>query len=192
MAERYVGCPIRRLEDTRYLLGCGQFIDDLRLPGIVCAHFLRSPHAHARIIGIDSKQALKAPGVLGIWTGQEIGSKVKPLRPLLESKGYRASDWHPLAKGKVRYVGEAVAVVVATDRYRAEDAAESVSVEYFPLNPVPDVDTSLNAKSNAIHEELESNILFDFEHTGGDVDKAFEKADVKISKSFKHPRCTKA
>ena len=190
MAERYVGCPIRRLEDTRYLLGRGQFIDDLRLPGMVCAHFLRSPHAHARILRIDSKQTRKAPGVLGVWTAQEIGSKVKPMRPLMQSKGYRASDWHPLAKGKVRYVGEAVAVVVATDRYRAEDAAESVSVEYVPLDPVPDVDTSLNAKGNTIHEELESNILFEFEHEGGDVDKAFEGAGVKISRSFKHPRCT--
>lgn len=171
-------------------MGRGLFIDDIKLPGMVCAHFLRSPHSHARIQKIDSEPARKTPGVLGIWTAQEIGSKVKPIRARLESRGYRACDWHPLATGKVRFVGEAVAVVVATDRYRAEDAAESIFVEYLPLKPVPDIDTSLRNNGDLIHEGLESNILFECEIVSGDVDKAFEQADIRMARSFKHPRCT--
>ncbi len=190
MPKRHVGSRIRGLDDERYLRGRGLFIDDIKLPGMACAHFLRSPHAHARIQKIDYDQALEVPGVLGIWTAQEIGSKIKPIRPLLESKGYRPCEWPPLAAGKVRFVGEAVAVVIATDRYQAEDAADSIYVEYLPLEPVPNIEASLHERRNLIHEGLQDNVLFECEVSGGDADKAFEEADVRIAKTFKHPRCT--
>ena len=112
MSEGYIGCRIRSLDAKRYVLGSGQFIDDLKLPGMVCAHFLRSPHAHARIQHIDYSSALKAPGVLGIWTSREVAPKVEGIQSTVISASYPACVCPPLAKDKVRYAGEAVAVIV--------------------------------------------------------------------------------
>ncbi|MBI4464115.1 MAG: xanthine dehydrogenase family protein molybdopterin-binding subunit, partial [Acidobacteria bacterium] len=190
MAGPHIGSPVPRSEDARLLTGRGKFIDDIRLPGMVCAHFLRSPYPHAFIQGIQFESALTLPGILGVWTAREIGSRVKSLRPVLESPSYRACEWPALATGKVRFVGEPVAVVVATDRYRAEDAAEAISVEYLPLPPIPDVETGLRDTQNRLHENLENNILFEYEFSSGNVEKAFQEADVRIARSFRHPRCT--
>ncbi len=119
MAAGYVGERVRRREDLPLLTGRATYMDDLRLPGMLAVAFLRSPHAHARLVSVDAGAALRLPGVVAVLTGQDVARLARPIRAELSAPGYRASDWPALAQGKVRYVGEPVAAVVAADRYRA-------------------------------------------------------------------------
>ncbi|MBI4479144.1 MAG: xanthine dehydrogenase family protein [Acidobacteria bacterium] len=178
-----------RLRDSRLLAGRAVFIDDIRPPGLLHAHFLRSPHPHARIQAIHREPVLHMPGIVGVWTSGQLAN-VLPLRAHMELPGYRLTEWHPLAKGKVRFVGEAVAVVVATDRYVAEDAAECIAVDYVPLNPVASIESSSGNPDVRIHEELPSNLLFECEMGNGGAEGAAEGNDVQIAATFRHPRCT--
>ena len=120
-------------EHLPLLRGQGRYLDDFNPPNAVHVAFVRSPYAHARLRSIEIEAALQYPGVLTIVTGRELRSLINPIRPLLQGDTFRATNWYPLAWDKVRYVGEAVAAVVAVDRYRAEDAAERVQVGYEPL-----------------------------------------------------------
>ena len=132
-------------EQLPLLRGQGRFIDDINPVGTVHLAFVRSPYAHARIIKVDVNAAQQQPGVISVLSGHTLLSQIKPIRPLVEHADFQATDWHPLAWDKVRYVGEAVAVVVAVDRYHAEDAIEHVVVEYDPL---PVVDSHTAARSS--------------------------------------------
>ena len=142
MDHTYIGAPIRRKEDQRFLTGKGQFVDDVKLPNMLHAAILRSPHPHARILAIDSSAARNMDGVVAIITFQHIEEMLEPrpipirMRPYPELKRFLQ---FPLAKDKVRYVGEPVAVIVAESRYLAEDALDGVAVEYDPLPAVVDV-----------------------------------------------------
>src|SRR5262245_12859797 len=138
-----IGAAIPRVEDARLLSGQGRYVADLELPGMRHAAFVRSPHAHARIISIDTRAAREAPGVVACVTGEMLAAHARTMRAPSRMRDYRLTDFPALAVGKVRHVGEAVAVVVATDRYVAEDAAELVSVEYAPLRTVADTDAAL-------------------------------------------------
>lgn len=190
MSKSHVGKHIKRFDLSRYLTGKALYIDDIKLPGMVHAHFVRSVHAHARIERVDYSEALRLPGVLGAWTYNEVGPRVKGIKPFLDSENYRVIEWPHLASGKVRYVGECVAVIVATDRYCAEDAAELVQVDYLPLAPLSNAETSINNSGDCLHEELKDNILFELKLGAGDVDKAFQEADLRVERDFKHSRCT--
>jgi CO/xanthine dehydrogenase Mo-binding subunit len=131
MATRYVGAQVRRREDPRLLTGRGRFVDDLRVAGCLHAAILRSPHAHARILAVRTERARAHPAVVACLAAGDLGDALRPLPiagapppPLQARVGFRVktAPQLPLARGRVRYVGEPVAVVVATDRYAAEDA----------------------------------------------------------------------
>ena len=180
----YVGQSVKRREDPRLLTGRGTFVDDITVPNMLFAAILRSPRAHARIVSIDASKALDHPEVITVLTGTEVGEKSLPF-PV----GVVASfKYYSAAVDKVRYVGEPVAVVVASDRYVAEDALELIEVEYDPLPPVVKPEDALAPDAGILHEELGDNIgchrLLDY----GDVDGAFEEADLTLKERFVFPR----
>ncbi len=185
----YVGAPIRAVGLKRFLTGSGGYIDDLKLPGMVYLHLLRTPYAHAKIRSINSSPALEYPGVLGVWTGPDIASDLRPIRPVLDSQNYQGTEWPALAGQKVRYVGEAVAAIVAESRYLAEDAADMILVDYAPLPPLYDVSASLNGNGVCLHDEIKNNIFFEYRFETDNFQEAFQQAELRVALEFKHPRC---
>ena len=177
MTQTYIGAPIRRGEDVRFLTGKATFIDDVKLPGMLYAAVLRSPHAHARIGSVDVSEALKLTGVVGVLTFADLPAGVKPI-PLrmYQLDGLDRFLQYPLARGKVAYVGEPVALVVAVDRYVAEDGADLIGVEYEPLPVVADVEAALRGDV-VIHEEQGTNVAGGHDIKLGDVDGAFRDAE---------------
>ncbi len=177
MTQTYIGAPIRRGEDVRFLTGKATFIDDVKLPGMLYAAVLRSPHAHARIRSVDVSEALKLAGVVGVLTFADLPAGVKPI-PLrmYQLDGLDRFLQYPLARGKVGYVGEPVALVAAVDRYVAEDGADLIGVEYEPLPVVPDVEAAL-AGDVIIHEEQGTNVAGGHDIMLGDVEGAFRDAE---------------
>ncbi|MCZ2415241.1 MAG: xanthine dehydrogenase family protein molybdopterin-binding subunit [Burkholderiales bacterium] len=182
MSNSPIGKSLARREDQRFLTGVGQYTDDVVMPGQTWGVFLRSPHAHARIRGIDTSRALKAPGVVAIFTGADLAeAKVAglPCGWLIHSKdgSPMKEPAHPvLAQGKVRYVGDQVALIVAESLNQAKDAAELIDVDYEPLPAVIDTATADKAPA-AVHDEAPDNVCYDWGH--GDkaaVDAAFAKA----------------
>ncbi len=159
MTTRYFGQPIKRNEDPRLLTGRALFTDDVHLPGMLHVAFLRSDLAHARILGIDTATARAMPGVIAVYTADDLGDYWKP-GPLLvppppvKDIVFNARTQVPLAKGKVRHVGEAVAMVVAESRYIAEDAADQIFVEYEQLSAVVDLETALADNAPLVHDDL--------------------------------------
>ena len=129
--------PIVRVEDAALVSGRGRFLGDVALPGTLAAAFVRSPHAHARVLEVDVSAAIPQRGVVAALSGRDLAHETKPIRVRMTHPGYRPTEWPVLAPSTVRFVGEPVAVVVATDRYLAEDAAEGVVVSYEPLTAVP-------------------------------------------------------
>jgi len=117
LSPKLVGARVRRVEDRRLLTGQGRFVDDYHPPGLLHAAFLRSPHAHARIVSLDPSAARALPGAVAVVTGEELGRWAKPMRALSKMPDYKMTTFPPLALGKVRFAGEAVAVVVAQSRY---------------------------------------------------------------------------
>ena len=192
MTQTYIGAPIRRREDRRFLTGQGQFVDDVKLPNPLHAVVVRSPHAHARILAIDTAPALAMEGVAAVFTFADIAAAVEP-RPIpVRLRAY--SDLlkylqYPLAHGKARYVGDPVAVVLAESRYLAEDAAEAVAVEYEPLPAVVDVRESLKGET-LLFEEHGTNVAFEFNSSIGDPDAAFRDADYTRREEFRCHRHT--
>ena len=189
-----IGQSIRRREDYRFLTGAGQYTDDVVLPGQTYGVFLRSPYAHARIRGIDLAKALAAPGVVKIFTGADLAeAKVGglPCGWLIHSKdgSPMKEPPHPvLAQGKARYVGDAVALVVADTQLQAKDAAELIEVDYEELKPVIDISTADQAGS-AVHDEVPNNVCYDWGHGNKDaVDAAFAKATSVSTLEFVNNR----
>jgi carbon-monoxide dehydrogenase large subunit len=172
-----IGSRITRLEDEPLLRGRGRFVDDIALPGVWHAAFVRSPHPHALIKGVDKTAALAVPGVHAVLTLDDLTPVLAERRMVRHSNSGMPLDkaWpFALANGEVSYVGEPVAMVVADDRYIAEDAAALVMVDYEPLPFVADVRT---AKDSApVRRELTSNIITTYKVAFGDVDAAFAKA----------------
>jgi len=185
----YVGAPVRAVGLGRFLTGNGRYIDDLKLPGMVYLHLLRTPYAHAKIRSINFAPALEYPGILGVWTGQDIASDIRPIRPVLDSTNYQGTEWPALAREKVRYVGEAVAAIVAESRYLAEDAAEMIMVDYTALPALSEVSASLNSNGVRLHEEIEKNIFFEYRFETANFHQAFQQAELRVALEFKHPRC---
>ena len=177
MTQTYIGAPIRRGEDIRFLTGKATFIDDVKLPGMLYAAVLRSPHAHARIKSVDVSEALKLTGVVSVLTFADLPAGVKPI-PLrmYQLDGLDRFLQYPLARGKVAYVGEPVALVAAVDRYVAEDGADLIQVEYEPLEVVPNIEAALRGDV-IIHEEQGTNVAGGHHVKLGDVDGAFREAE---------------
>jgi carbon-monoxide dehydrogenase large subunit len=174
------------VEDARLLAGRGSYVADLVVPGMLHAAFLRSPHAHARIASLDLTGARAAPGVVLALDGQ--GLAAKPLRAPSRMKGYRPTDFPPLALGKVRYAGEAVAVVVAESRYAAEDACELIGVEWVPLAVVADPEAAMVDGGPLVHDEAGSNVLLTRTFAAGDADAARAGAAVVVRDRFRFHR----
>jgi aerobic carbon-monoxide dehydrogenase large subunit len=190
MAARYVSQSIKRTEDPPLLMGRAQFIGDLRLPGLLAVKFLRSPHAHARLLEIDVRAALALPGVEAVITGRDLASTTRPIRAVMSGAGYKSSGWPPLAQGKVRFAGEPVAAVVATDQYRAEDALEAIDVTYEVLPAVVSAEGAMAPGAPVLHEEMGDNVIFHTRFEKGDVAAALASADIRIAETFRHARCS--
>ncbi|MET0894515.1 MAG: xanthine dehydrogenase family protein molybdopterin-binding subunit [Acidimicrobiia bacterium] len=180
-AERFTGARIRRVEDPQILSGRGRYVDDVRLPGMLHAAFVRSPFAHARITGIDVAEAHDAPGVVAVYTGVELEELVDfvPGGTMAQLGGAPSPvSYTLLATDKVRHTGDPLALVVARSRYEAEDAAELVVVDYDELTPVPDAATALDPSSDRIFDDLDGNVVVaPSTNEYGDVEGAFAAAD---------------
>jgi carbon-monoxide dehydrogenase large subunit len=186
--SRYIGAPVRAVEATRYLTGRGQYVDDLVLPGMLYAAFLRSPHAHAGLGPIEVAAARAAPGVAAVLTGAEARARASRLRTPLNVPGYRDCGAYCLAVDKVRYVGEPVAVVAAESRYLAEDAVERIEVSYAPLPAVVDAEAAIAPNAPLLYPELGENVLVRATFRGGDPDAAFARADLVLRETFSTQR----
>jgi len=174
---RAVGRPVKRVEDGRLLAGQGRFVDDLHLPRMVHAAFVRSPHAHARVRHVSVSRALALPGVVAVLTADEAARLCHPWRGILtDYVGMKTALQYPLALGKVRYVGEPVVAVAAADRYVAEDACDLVEVEYETLPAVVDPEAAMRPGTPLIHEELGDNVIYRGGFDKGEVDQAFARA----------------
>jgi carbon-monoxide dehydrogenase large subunit len=156
---------------------------------MVHAAFLRSPHPHARILGIDAKNAATSPGVVAIRTGSDLNLRSK-LMQVGETTEASAIDIEVLPSGKARMVGDPLAVVVAQDRYLAEDAMELIDVTYEPLSPVLDADVARASTDTLVHENLGSNVFSTAEGGYGDWDEAVASSDVVVRETFRQARCS--
>jgi carbon-monoxide dehydrogenase large subunit len=186
----YVGRALRRKEDPRLIMGGATYVDDMALPGMLHAAIVRSPEAHARIVSIDTEAAKARPGVEAVFTGEDMTDMAAPCPMLFLPPGVemRVPDHWPLARGKVGYVGQAVAVVLGTDKYGVVDAAEDVIVEYDPLPVVTDPEKALEEDAPVIHDEFGTNKVFEWSLPGGDVEGAFRDADVIVEKRIVNHR----
>ncbi len=178
---KYVGTRTKRKEDPRLIRGMSTYVDDIKLNGMLHAVIVRSPYAHARIKAIDTAAASKLPGVVAVFTAKDVES-VGSVPCAAQIPDLKIPKHPVLATGKVRYVGESVAAVAAQDRYIAADAAALVEVDYEPLPPVVDPLSALEPGSTLIHEEFKDNVAFVTKVAGGDVEKAFQEAEVPIIK----------
>jgi aerobic carbon-monoxide dehydrogenase large subunit len=177
MPTRQFGARIKRTEDPRLLTGQGRYVDDIDLPGMLHAAVLRSPHAHARIRAIDVGDVLAIDGVLNVLTYEDLdlpGERTPLLIPHAALTHGRTQ--HVLARDQVNYVGEAIALVVAVDRYAAEDALEAIQVEYEVLPPVVNVTTAVEPGSALVHDDLGTNVAAHYTANVGDVERAFAEA----------------
>ncbi len=188
-ATQFFGERIKRNEDPRLLTGQALFTDDVHLPGMGHAAFVRSPYAHARILSIDTSMAVAKEGVLAVITAVDLGDYWQP-GPLLvppppvKDIVFNQRTQVPLAKDKVRHVGEPVALVIAESRYIAEDAAELVFVEYEPLTAVTDLEQALQPDASLVHDDMGSNISAHVVQMKGDYTTAKTQADLLINRRF--------
>ena len=192
-----MGQSLKRFEDHKLLIGAGSFVDDIRLPDMLHASVVRSPHPHALISKVDTSAALSLPGVAAVITGQDLIGALKEVPPLdLWSDesvlALNAPGQPVLATGRVRYVGQAVAMVVADSAELAQDAAELVIVDYEALPPVLDPLDALKDGAEPIHQELGTNLAMHIRRQGGDLDQAFSQADRVIKQRFEIQRLAPA
>lgn len=186
--DKWIGQSPKRKEDIRLLTGRGRYTGDLQLPGMLHAAVLRSPYAHALIKSVDVSKALEYPGVVHVITGEDLRG-ILDVIPALADLPERNADHPCLAQGKVRYVGEPVAIVVATNRYVAEDALEQIEVDYEPLRPICNYTEAMES-GERLFDNWPDNIAWEWELQGGDVSTAFKEADLVVSDTFTGHRHT--
>jgi carbon-monoxide dehydrogenase large subunit len=187
----YIGRSVPRPNLARLTQGRGQYVSDTVLPRMGHVAFVRSPHAHARIVSIEGTAAKAAPGVIAVVTGRELLAVCTPwVGVLTHLKGLKSAPQHAIAIEKASWQGEAVAAVVARTRAEAEDAAELVLVEYEELPVVTDMETALDPGTPVIHPELGDNLAWERLHVAGDVDAAFASSDHVIEATFGFGRHT--
>ncbi|MCG3168876.1 MAG: Caffeine dehydrogenase subunit alpha [Pseudomonadales bacterium] len=181
--RRFIGREVDRIEDRSLVTGHAPFIDNFTLPDMLHCAILRSPHPHARIVGIDTSRAEALPGVAAVLTGEDMQRWCNPTATAPEG-------WGPysLAVGKARFVGEPVAAVAATSRYIAEDACELIDVEYELLPPVADATTALDLATPLLFEENGSNLIVGRNFVWGDVEGVFAAADRVFNAKFRWNR----
>jgi len=181
----YIGKTVPRPNLERLMQGRGLYVSDVELPRMAHVVFLRSPHAHAKIVAIDADAAKRLPGVVAIVTGKELSAVITPWVGVLSHlKGLKSAPQHAIAIDHVCWQGEAVAAIVATSRAVAEDAAEAVAVEYRELDAVTDMRTALDRQTPVIHPSLGDNLAFERQLDAGTVDQAFADSDEVIEADF--------
>lgn len=190
--SKSVGSRIKRREDPRLIQGLAHYVDDIKLPDTLHVAILRSPYAHARINGIEIFSAQNHPGVISIFTGEDLKNKIGTIPcAATDPEGFPGIQVpeHPiLAVGKVRMVGEPVVALVAIDRYTAQDAIDLIEVDYEPLDAVSSAEEALKSNVPLLHEEFKTNQAFTWELTGGDVETALQEADQIVKQRFIHQR----
>ena len=187
----YIGRSVPRPNLARLTQGRGQYVSDVVLPRMVHVAFVRSPHAHARIVKIEAEQARRAPGVVAVVTGAELAKVITPwVGVLTHLKGIKSAPQHAIAIERACWQGEAVCAVVAKSRAEAEDACALVEVEYEVLPTVTNPETALDAKTPVIHPELGDNLTFERVLNAGDVDKGFADAEAVVETTFVFGRHT--
>ena len=188
MTTQVFGSRIKRREDPRLITGQGNYVDDIKLVGMLHMVVVRSPHAHANIRGIDSSRAKTLEGVVAIFTGEELKEQLGSLPVGWPVPDTKEVPHYPLAIGTVRYVGDAVAAVIATDAADAADAAELVEVDYEPLPAVVSMEEAVKGGAPQLHEDAPNNIAFEWEVGGGDVDQAAKDAEVLVKQRIVNQR----
>jgi carbon-monoxide dehydrogenase large subunit len=190
VTKKYVGKRVKRREDPRLLTGQALFVDDVEMPGMLHAAFLRSDYAHARLKSIDVSAARERPGVVAVYTAESMGEDWQPGPPLvsppstLEDIIFNSRTQVPLAKDKVRHAGEPIAVVIAESRYIAEDAVEDIIVDLEPLEVAVDLEKALEPGSVLVHDDLDSNLAASMVQEKGDYAAAREEADLIVKRRF--------
>ena len=181
---RYVGARVNRVEDPKYLRGSGRYLDDIELPQMLHAAFVRSPFAHARLLKIDAKAAESHPGTVRVFSGADLEGEILPFTISADPAEVKTTRRRALATDRARYVGDPVAVVVATSRYAAEDAVALVEVDWDPLPVVCDPEQALAEGAPRIDEEIGDNNIAHIAGGAGDADAAFRRAHRIFSKRF--------
>jgi len=177
----YIGRSVPRPNARRLLQGRGRYVDDMRLPRLAHAAFLRSPYAHAEIVRIDAAAAKAAPGVFAVATGEEMAKVCTPWVGVLSHlQGLKSAPQHALAVGKAAWQGEPVVAVVAASRAEAEDAVELIDVEWRERPAVADMETALDPSTPVIHPDLGDNLAWRRDFAAGDVDAAFAAPGVTV------------
>jgi aerobic carbon-monoxide dehydrogenase large subunit len=190
MSDSPLGKPLLRKEDFRFLTGSGRYLDDIEVPRALHAAFVRSPHAHARLRRVNLLRAKATPGVIAVVHGAEVNGWTVPLRMAPPIEGLQPIDVQTLPTDKVRFQGDPVVCVVATDRYLAEDAAELVEIEYEPLPAVASFDAALAPGAPLVDDTLPSNLVSHQSFTTGDPARRFAEADRIVEASFSQRRQT--
>ena len=188
MTTQVFGSRIKRREDPRMITGQGNYVDDIKLVGMLHMFLVRSPHAHANIRGIDSSRAKALEGVVAIFTGEELKEHLGSLPVGWPVPDTKEVPHYPLAVGTVRYVGDAVAAVIATDAFTAADAGELVEVDYEPLPAVVTMEEAVQSGAPQLHEDAPNNVAFEWEVGGGDVDQAAKDAEVLVKQRIVNQR----
>ena len=187
----YIGRSVPRPNLQRLTQGRGQYVSDVTLPRMAHVAYVRSPHAHARIVKITTEAAKKAPGVIAVVTGAELAKVMTPwVGVLTHLKGLKSAPQSPIAVERACWQGEAVCAVVARTRAEAEDACELVEVSYEELPAVTDPETALDGKTPVIHPSLGDNLCFERKLDVGAVDKAFAESDAVVETTFRFGRHT--
>jgi 2-furoyl-CoA dehydrogenase large subunit len=189
--KKWVGQPLRRKEDHRFLTGRGRYTDDLSLPGLLHAVFVRSPYAHARIVKVDASRALAMPGVVAVLTGEDVKAMTDPAEQAIKAPFDELRDYC-MAVDTAKHAGEAVAAVVAETPYQAADAEEAIEVEYEPLPAVTNAERGMEQDSPLVHANLPSNAVWGDMFDYGDVEAAFRQADVVVKDRLHWHRFTSA
>jgi len=187
MTTKYVGQRVKRTEDPRLIQGLGHYVDDIRLPDTLHVAFLRSIHAHARIRKVETREAKSSPGVVAVYTGAELGTKIGPVPCAAAIPGLKVPDHRPLARDRVYFVGHPVAAVVAADAYAARDAVDKIEVDYEELPAV--VDAEKAAKGGPfVHQHFGTNIAYKLTAGEGDIEAALRSAEKVIKQRILNQR----
>src|ERR1700730_13451088 len=188
--SQMVGASVKRREDPRLVTGTGSYVDDIAQTAVVHMHVIRSSEAHARILGIETARAKEADGVLAIFTGKdlkpEFGAPLPVTVCFVPDKKY--PNHFPVAIDKVHYVGEPVAIVLASSQAAAEDAAERIDIKYESLPAVTDIEKAIEKGAPTLHEQLGTNLWNDTKIAAGNIEAAFKEADITIKQRLVQQR----
>lgn len=188
LRPKHVGARVRRREDPRLLTGQGSFTADRAVSNALHIAFRRSDRAHARIVGIEFAMAAALPGVLAVYTAADLDGLIKPMQATSRMRNYHPTTLYPLARDKVRYVGEPVIAVLAENRYVAEDALDLIEIAYDPLPAAVEPQAAAQRRAVVLHEDVGSNILFSREFARGDAAAEMISAGMRVGGRFRFHR----